>query len=62
MIAFKLLGFLLFAYTVMAVIQGRIVSRAGLWGRVLRKDETPDNFWLTVAIYIVASIALCAMD
>src|SRR5258706_346386 len=58
---FKLLGFAVFAYTVYALIQGRIYSKAGPWGRMVSKDESPDAFWLTVAIYFGLSIALCAV-
>ncbi len=59
--AFKLLGFMVFAYTVYAIIQGRIYARSGLGGKLIDKNETPDSFWLTVVVYFILSIALCTV-
>lgn len=61
MTAFKILGFAVFAYTVYAIIQGRIYTKSGAGGGIVSKDESPDAFWLTVAIYFGLSIALCSI-
>ncbi len=58
---FRLLGFAVFAYTVYALIQGRIYSKAGPWGRMVSRNESPDAFWTTVMIYFALSVALCAV-
>lgn len=58
--ALRITGFALFAYTVYAIIQGQIYSKSGRGGGIVSKDESPDAFWLTVAIYFGVSIALCA--
>ena len=61
MTAFKIIGFTVFAYTVYAIIQGRIYTKSGAGGAVVSKEKSPDAFWLTVAIYFGLSIALCSI-
>jgi hypothetical protein len=59
MILLKVLGFMLFAYTVISLAQGRICTRGGIRGRMVDKDKEPDAFWSSVALYIALSLALC---
>ena len=61
MTVFKILGFTVFAYTVYAIIQGRIYTKSGTGGGIVSKDQSPDAFWLTVAIYFGLSIVLCSI-
>ena len=61
MTAFRLLGFIVFAYAVYAIIKGEVYAKSGAGGRIITKTESLDTFWLTVAIYIGLSIALVAL-
>ena len=59
--ALRLLGFIVFAYAVYAIIKGEVYAKSGSGARIVTKAESPDTFWLAVAIYIGLSIALVAI-
>jgi hypothetical protein len=57
---FKLIGAMVALYTLYAAATGRVVAKSGPWARVVVKQDSPEYFWLVIAIYIGLSIALIA--
>jgi hypothetical protein len=55
---FKLLGAFVCLYTVYAIVTGRVVAKSGPWARVVAKQDSPEYFWVVIAIYAGLSIAL----
>jgi len=55
---FKLLGIVVGLYTLYGAWAGEVYARSGVWGRRVRKDESPRYFWTVIAIYGALSVAL----
>jgi hypothetical protein len=55
---FKVLGVLLGLYTIYAVLTGAVYAKSGPGGRTVSKAESPEYFWLVIAIYAGLSAAL----
>jgi hypothetical protein len=55
---FKLLGVLLAAYIALSLHRGEVYAKSGIWGRTYRRDDDAKNFWITIIVYILLSLAL----
>jgi hypothetical protein len=55
---FKILGVLVGLYTLYAAINGKVYARSGAWGRTVSRVDSPEYFWVVIAIYAGLSIAL----
>ena len=55
---FKLLGALVGVYTLVAAVKGEVHAKSGLWGRTISKHESPEYFWIVIAVYGALSLAL----
>jgi hypothetical protein len=55
---FKLLGALVGLYTLVAALKGVVYAKSGMWGRTISKYESPEHFWIVIAIYGALSVAL----
>ena len=55
---FKVLGVLVALYTIYAVIRGDVYAKSGPGGRVVSRQESPEYFWVVIAIYAGLSVAL----
>jgi hypothetical protein len=55
---FKLLGALVGVYTLVAAVKGEVYAKSGVWGRTISKHESPEYFWIVIAIYGALSVAL----
>jgi hypothetical protein len=55
---FKLLGTLVGLYTFYAALKGQVFARAGAWGRTISRADSPEYFWVVIAIYAGLSAAL----
>jgi hypothetical protein len=58
---FKLLGALVALYAGYAVMRGEVFAKAGPWGRVVSRAESPRYFWGVIAVYAGLSVALVAV-
>ena len=57
---FDLLGVLLALYIAYSVYRGHVYGKSGAWGRTIVRDESPQEFWLLIAIYAALSVLLVA--
>jgi hypothetical protein len=55
---FKMLGILVAAYTLYAVIRGEVLAKSGPWGRVVSKETSPHYFWIVIVVYAGLAAAL----
>lgn len=55
---FKLLGVLVGLYTILAAFKGEVFAKSGVWGRTISKHDSPEYFWVVIAIYGALSVAL----
>lgn len=55
---FKILGILVGFYTLYAAITGEVYEKSGAWGRTVSKADSPEYFWVVIAIYAGLSVAL----
>jgi hypothetical protein len=55
---FDALGVLLAGYVVMAVVNGAVYAKSGVWGRTFRRVDEPLRYWSAVAAYALLSLAL----
>jgi hypothetical protein len=55
---FKALGALVALYTIHAAIKGEVYAKSGAWGRTVSRADSPEYFWVVVAIYAALSMAL----
>ena len=58
---FPILGVLVAAYVLYAVMAGEIFAKAGVWGRSISREKSPGEFWMTIVIYSGLAIALIAI-
>jgi hypothetical protein len=55
---FKVLGVLLAAYVVVAIVRGEVYAKAGVWGRIVDRATSPGYFWTVVCLYSGLALAL----
>ena len=55
---FKVLGALVALYTVYAAIDGKVYAKSGAWGRTISRTDSPEYFWIVIAVYAGLSVAL----
>jgi hypothetical protein len=55
---FKLLGVLVALYTVYAAVTGNVCAKSGPAGRTVSRQDSPEYFWVVIAIYAGLSAAL----
>ncbi len=55
---FEPLGLLVGLYAAYAALRGEIYAKAGPGARRVSRDESPEYFWIVVAIYAALSVAL----
>jgi hypothetical protein len=55
---FKLLGAFVALYTVYGALSGRVIAKSGPWARVVVRQDSPEYFWVVIAIYAGLSVAL----
>ena len=55
---FKALGALVGAYALYAAIKGEVYAKSGPWGRTVSRHDSPEYFWVVIAIYVGLSVAL----
>jgi hypothetical protein len=58
---FKLLGALLTLYTVYAAFDGKVYAKSGPWGRNVSRAQSPEYFWVVIAVYTGLSAALLTL-
>jgi len=55
---FKMLGILVGLYTLYAAMNGKVHAKSGAWGRTVSRVDSPEYFWVVIAIYAGLSVAL----
>lgn len=55
---FKLLGILVGLYALYSAVHGRVHAKSGMSGRTICRSDSPEYFWVVVAIYACLSLAL----
>ena len=55
---FKLLGALVGVYTLYAIVAGNVYAKSGPGGGPVSRRESPEYFWIVIAIYACLSAAL----
>lgn len=55
---FKLLGALLALYAACAAVSGQVFAKSGPSGRTVSRQDSPEYFWIVIAIYAGLSVAL----
>ena len=55
---FKALGVLVGAYGLYAAVKGEVYAKSGPWGRTVSREDSPEYFWVIVAIYAGLGLAL----
>ena len=58
---FKMLGILVGLYTLYAAMNGKVYAKSGAWGRTVSRVDSPEYFWVVIAIYVGLSVALIAI-
>ncbi len=58
---FKMLGALVGLYTLFAALQGEVYAKSGPWGRTVSREDSPEYFWVIIAIYAGLSVALITL-
>lgn len=55
---FTALGVLVAGYVVLAVLNGSVYAKSGVWGRTFRRLDQPLRYWSALAAYALLSAAL----
>lgn len=55
---FKGLGILVVLYTLYSASRGEVYAKSGVWGRTIRRGDSPRYFWAVIVIYAGLSLAL----
>jgi hypothetical protein len=58
---FKTLGILVCLYALYAAVRGRVYVKSGVWGRAVFRHDSPEYFWVAIAIYAGLGVALIAV-
>lgn len=55
---FKALSLLAAFYTIFAAFTGEVYAKAGATAQTVSRSDSPDYFWVVIAIYAALSVAL----
>jgi hypothetical protein len=55
---FKALGVAVILYAAYAAVRGEVYAKAGASGRTVSRAESPEYFWVVIAIYAGLGIAM----
>lgn len=55
---FKVLGLLVGFYVAYAIATGRVYAKSGPGGKMVCRGESPEYFWVVIAVYAGLSAAL----
>jgi len=55
---FKALGLIVGLYALYAAVAGEVYAKNGAWGRTVSRSESPEYFWIVIAIYAGLALAL----
>jgi len=55
---FKAIGVVVALYAVYAAITGKVYAKAGTTGRTVSREDSPEYFWIVIAVYFGLSLAL----
>lgn len=55
---FEALGVIVGSYALYAAVTGEVYAKAGAWGRTVSRSESPEYFWVVIAIYAGLALAL----
>jgi len=55
---FKALGALVALYVVYAIVSGKVYAKSGPGGRAILRRNSPEDFWVVIAIYAGLGVAL----
>ena len=55
---FKAIGVLVALYAVYGAAAGEIFAKRGASGGMVKRSESPFNYWATISVYIGLSLAL----
>lgn len=58
MTLFDILGLVVGGYAVYGAFSGRIFAKSGPGGRIVSRAESPEYFWVVIAIYAALSITM----
>jgi hypothetical protein len=58
---FRVVGLLLSLYTLYAAVTGEVYAKSGAWGRTVSRAESPEYFWVVIAIYAALALALATI-
>jgi hypothetical protein len=58
---FKVLGLMVGVYTLYAAVTGEVYAKSGAWGRTVSRAESPEYFWVVIAIYAGLALALATV-
>jgi len=58
---FKALGLILGLYACYAALAGEVYAKDGVRGRTVSRAESPQYFWVVVAIYAGLALALATV-
>lgn len=58
---FKVLGLLVGLYTLYAAAKGEVYAKSGAWGKTVSRVESPQYFWVVIAIYAGLALALATI-
>lgn len=58
---FKVLGIVVIIYTLYAAYTGNVYAKSGIASRTVKKEESPEYFWIVVVIYFGLGIALLTL-
>jgi len=48
-------------YTLYATVTGGVYIKSGAWGRTASRAESPEYFWVVIAIYASLALALATV-
>ena len=55
---FTVLGVLVALYTIYSIVAGTVYAKSGPGGSTVHRQESPEYFWIVIAIYACLSVAL----
>lgn len=55
---FKALGIAVALYALYAAATGEVYAKAGAWGRTVSRADSPEYFWVVIAVYLLLALAL----
>ena len=58
---FKMLGVLVILYALYAAFTGSVYAKSGISSRTVRRDESPEYFWIVIVIYFGLGVALLSV-